>query len=157
MKKRMKMIAGMLALTVSLCMTPANNVNAMAETWDEPVVVLTTESDESTGEMVLQTKGQYLQRGISNISEVGLGKISVGGTTIAQQVVDTIKISVMVEKYVDGKWVSYTSWSATDHNTYKVSTNKTLIVPRGTYYRVYCVHSANSEVGQSDTSGVYVD
>lgn len=154
MKKRI--VTAMLALVMGISVIPVNTVKAEAEPVVESVSVL-SEADESVGEMIMETRGQYLQKGISSIAEVGLGKISVGGTTIAQRVVDELKVSVMVEKYVDGVWKSYTSWSATAYNTYKVSSDKILTVPRGTYYRVRCIHSANSEGGNSNTSGVYVD
>lgn len=141
--------AVLLSLTVS---GGAGEVKAATNVQD---ISATEESKLSEG--IVQPRGQYLQKGISSIGEIGKGKIKVVGTTIAQQVVSKIKVSVMVERQVSGNWVSYTSWNASDTNTYSLTTSKTLIVPRGYYYRVRSVHSANTDVGDSNTSAIYVD
>ena len=108
-------------------------------------------------EGIVQPKGRYSEKGVSTIAQVGSGKIKVSGTTIAQKLVKDIKISVMVERKVGNDWLSYTSWNASDTNAYALTTSKTMIVPRGYYYRVRCVHSANTDVGDSNTSAIYVD
>ena len=108
-------------------------------------------------EGIIEPRGQYLQSGSSSIGEIGKGKIKVVGKTIAQQVVSKIKVSVMVERKVGNDWLSYTSWNASDTNSYFITTSKTLIVPRGYYYRVRCVHSANTDVSDSNTNAIYVD
>lgn len=114
--------------------------------------------EENTfSEGVIEPRGQYLQKGISSLGKIGKGKIKVSGTTIAQKTVSDIKVSVMIEREVKGKWLSYTSWRASDKNTHSLTSSKILKVPRGYYYRVRSVHSANSDVGDSNTSAVYVD
>ena len=118
-------------------------------------VSVTEECKLSEG--IVQPKGQYLQKGISSIGQVGSGKIKVSGTTIAQKVVSKIKISVMVERKVGNDWLSYTSWNASDTNSYFITTSKTMVVPKGYYYRVRCVHSANTDAGHSNTNAIYVD
>ncbi len=138
-------------------MIPAEKVRAAEETITIDDTVLLEDVEESIGEMIEQTKGQYLQTGSSKIVRAGVGKIAVGGTTIAQRQVSQIKVSVMVERLLNGKWASYTSWSASKTNAYSVSTSKTLTVPRGYYYRVRSIHNANSDIGNSNTSGLYVE
>lgn len=115
----------------------------------------TEESKLSEG--LIQPRGQYLQSGSSSIGQIGSGKIKVSGTTIAQKLVSNIKVSVMVERKVGNDWLSYTSWSASDTNVYALTTSKTLTVPKGYYYRVRSVHSANTDAGHSNTSAIYVD
>lgn len=157
MKKKLLSIIGVLSLVVSMGVAPMNQVKAAEP---ETVIVdgsILLDTAESTGETEVQTRGTYLQKGISSIGEVGTGKIKVGGTTIAQKVVSTIKISVAVERLVNGRWERYTSWSASDSNTYSLTTSKTLTVPRGYYYRVCCTHSANSDISNSNTSGILID
>lgn len=142
-------VAVLLSLTVS---GGAGEVKAAAN-------VQTTSATEEyeLSEGIVQPKGQYLQTGSSSIGEIGKGKIKVSGTTVAQKVVSKIKISVMVERQVKGDWVSYTSWNASDTNTHFLTTSRTLTVPRGYYYRVRSVHSANTDAGHSNTSAIYVD
>ena len=136
---------------------PAEQAKAAEEIITIDDSVLLEDAEESIGEMGSQTKGQYLQSGSSRIVKSGTGKITVGGTTIAQRQVSKIKVSVMVERLLDGKWASYTSWSASKTNAYSVSTSKTLTVPRGYYYRVRSIHNANSDIGNSNTNALYVE
>lgn len=119
--------------------------------------VLLDDMEESVGEMIPITKGQYLQNGRSSIGKIGTGKIKVSATTNAQQQVATIKAAVVVERLVNGSWLSYTSWTASRTNAYYLTTSKELVVPRGYYYRVRTLHVANSDIGSSNTDALYVN
>lgn len=114
------------------------------------------EVKEKVGYTTIQTRGVYLQSGSSKISWYGDGKITVGGITRAQKLVDTISINVNVERYKDGAWRQYTSWTVTEHNKISLNTSKTISVPKGYYYRVKSVHYANTDVSSSATGGLYV-
>lgn len=102
------------------------------------------------------SRGIYLKSGSSNIVRAGTGKISAGGNTVGQKTVSKITVDVTVERLVNGKWGYYTSWTATNYNSIYVSSSKTLSVPTGYYYRVYCTHYANSDVSGSYTDGIYI-
>lgn len=117
---------------------------------------VTTESS-STGTAGSLTRGIYLKSGSSSITETGNCKISAGGNTVGQKIVDKISIGVKVQRKVNGSWVIYTTWSAVNTNSAYVSTTKTLSVPSGYYYRVYCDHTANSDGSSSSTSGIWID
>lgn len=112
--------------------------------------------EESEGAALLKTKGIYLGSGLSSIKKMGTGKIAAGGNTIGQTTVDKISITVEVQRLVDGRWKTYTMWSATNYCAPSVSTSKVLNVPTGYYYRVYCIHSANSDSSGSFTNGIYI-
>lgn len=114
------------------------------------------ESNEQIGYTTIQTRGVYLQSGYSRISKVGDGKITAGGNTTAQKVVSEISINVNVERKVNGYWEHYTSWTTTKSNAIALNSSKTLSVPKGYYYRVKCVHYANSDVSSSITGGLYI-
>lgn len=156
---RKKIVAMVMAASLAIGifpMIPAESVRA-EEIITVDGSVLLDDAEESVGEMDLQTKGQYLQSGSSKIVRAGVGKIAVGGTTIAQKTVSTIKVTVIIEQLVNGSWLRYTSWSESKTNTYSVSTAKTLTVPRGYYYRVRSIHNANSDRGHSNTGALYVE
>lgn len=146
-KKVEKMVSFLLAmvLTLGLSLSVSGQMVKAAE-----------ELQEEVGYTDIQTRGIYLQSGSSKISKAGSGKITVGGVTRAQKVVDTVSINVNVERKVNGDWEQYTSWTVTKKNTVYVTTSKTLSVPKGYYYRVKSVHYANSDVSSSGTSGLYV-
>lgn len=114
------------------------------------------ESAEQIGYITVQPRGVYLQSGFSKISKAGTGKITAGGNTTAQKLVSEVSINVNVERKVDGSWRHYTSWTSTKNNAIAVTSYKTLTVQKGYYYRVKCVHYANSDVSSSYTNGVYI-
>ncbi len=147
-----------IAITVAavlLSLTVSGGAGEVKAATNVQNISATEESKLSEG--LIQPRGQYLQSGSSSIGQIGSGKIKVSGTTIAQKVVSNIKVSVMVERQVKGDWVSYTSWNASDTNSYFITTSKTLTVPKGYYYRVRSVHSANTDAGHSNTNAIYVD
>lgn len=115
-----------------------------------------TNDDSSEVTVGSMTRGIYLKSGSSTITKAGTGKIAAGGNTVAQKTVDKIALTVRVERLVNGKWLSYSSWSTTKYNTVYVSSSKTLTVPTGYYYRVCCIHHANSDVSDSYTDGIYI-
>ena len=133
--------------------------NMTVQAADEPECVdgsylLNDESSESTvGSM---SRGIYLKSGSSTVTKAGAGKVAAGGTTLAQKTVSKVSLTVIVERLVNGKWVSYSSWSVTNYNTSYISSSKTLTVPTGYYYRVCCIHHANSDVSDSYTNGIYI-
>lgn len=156
-KKIVSMIVAISLATGIFTMIPAEQVKAAEEIVTVDGSVLLENAEESIGEMIMQTKGEFLQSGSSRIVKTGTGKITVGGTTIAQSKVSTIQVSVIVERLVNGSWLRYTSWSAAKTSAYSVSTSKTLTVPRGYYYRVRSIHNANSDRGHSNTNALYVE
>lgn len=156
-KKLVSMIVAISLATGIFAMIPAEQAKAAEEIITVDGSALLEDAEESIGNMIVQTKGQYLQSGSSSIGKIGAGKIKVSATTIAQQKVDKIKVSVIVERLVNGSWLRYTSWSASKTNAYFLTSAKELTVPRGYYYRVRSIHNANSDIGNSNTSGLYVE
>lgn len=115
-----------------------------------------TYGEESEGSAISKTKGIYLGSGTSKIKKTGEGQIAAGGNTCGQTTIDKISITVEVQKLVNGKWQTYTTWSVTEYGVPIVTTSKVLNVPKGYYYRVYCTHHANSDVSGSFTNGIYI-
>lgn len=147
-------LAGVMVCTLALGTTNVAKAN------DEPIIVDGSEltNDESSVVTVeALTRGIYLKSGSSSLVDKGNGKIAAGGDTIGQTKVDSISVYVRVQQLLDGKWVAYTYWSASDTDAYYVSTSKVLTVEKGYYYRTYCTHRADSDVSGSYTSGIYID
>lgn len=152
----MKNLRGMLIGTLVLACGFFNfhsNVNAQ----NEQTGSVLTKEEQAEGSLEFQTKGQYLQEGQTIIGNAGKGKINVGGNTTAQKIVNEVKIAVIVEQYNNGSWSQVYTWREAAYNTIFVSTSKTLNVPRGYYYRARGIHSANTDVGNSFTNGIWID
>jgi hypothetical protein len=151
MKNFKKMLSAILILT---CGFVSFNINANAQ--NEKMESILTEGDKAEGILEFQTKGQYLQEGQTIIGNAGKGKVNAGGNTTAQKVVDEVKIAVIIEQYNNGSWSQVYTWREVAYNDYVVSTSKTLEVPRGYYYRARGIHSANTDVGNSFTNGIWM-
>lgn len=110
----------------------------------------------SRAEGFIGMKGRYLQDGSTVIGNAGVGKIVAGGDTVAQMVVDKVQVAVIVEQYNNGAWSQVYSWRESAVNAYTVSTSKNLTVPRGYYYRARGIHSANTDIANSFTDGIWI-
>lgn len=115
--------------------------------------------DESVGYTEKIMRGEDLLTGYSKCVNLGPGKVYVGGTTLAAHTVNEVGAAVSVErtKDADHQWEGVTAWQKYNENADRVSTNKTLDVEGGYYYRVVCVHWANEDMSSSYTDGVYIE
>ncbi|MCF2554701.1 hypothetical protein JQM65_05845 [Faecalicatena contorta] len=116
-------------------------------------------TDESIGYATGRTRGEDLMTGYSKVVRLGPGKLYAGGTTIAAHTVERVGVAVIVERAQEGaeEWDYYADWSKFNENTDRVSSNRTLDVEGGYYYRVRCTHSANFDVSSSFTDGVFIE
>lgn len=157
MKRKRMLSMFMVAMMIEALMFNTSSYKTLAEgdaTYEEDDV--TTESS-SEGTATPLTRGIYLKSGSSSIADAGNSKITASGDTVAQKVVNKIYVGVRVQRKEDGKWAAYTSWSEVKYNTLYVSTTKTFKVPGGYYYRVYSDHTANSDISDSYTNGIWID
>lgn len=115
-----------------------------------------TQDNASEVKVDILTRGAYLKSGSSSIVKAGTGKVTAGGTTVAQSIVSTLGITVRVERLVNGSWQVYTSWSDSRNNAALVTSSKTVSVPSGYYYRTHCFHSANSDASGSYSNGIWI-
>ncbi|MBM6969806.1 hypothetical protein H6A17_01885 [Mordavella massiliensis] len=132
-----------------------------AQAADEPVLdgSKLIRDKESIGYDNKIARGVDLLAGYSKIVCLGPEKIYAGGTTLATENVERVKIAVVVERAQEGDtaWSYYDSWQKESKNTDRVGSNRMLEVEGGYYYRVQCTHSANDDVSSSFTNGVYVE
>ena len=158
MKKRL--LSGCLATVLTLCMLLSATCFAEAES-GEPMLdgSKLTRNESSVGYDTKITRGEYLFTGYSKIVVLGPGKIYAGGATVATEDVDSVMISVIIERTIDEDtpWERYDGWMKENENTDRVNSTKMLEVEGGYYYRVRCIHSANDDVSSSFTDGVYVE
>lgn len=115
-----------------------------------------TDDDSSEVTVGAKTRGIYLKSGSSTLTREAAGKLTAGGNTVGQIVVSKIAVNVNIQRLVNGSWQQYDSWTTTNYNSAYVSSSKTKYVPTGYYYRVCCNHSANSDVSDSFTDGLYI-
>lgn len=116
-------------------------------------------TDESIGYDTKITRGEDLMAGYSKSVRLGPGQLYAGGTTIAAHTVDEVGVAVIVERAQEGdeEWSYYDSWQKFNENADRVSSNRTLDVEGGYYYRVRSTHSAGSDMSSSFTDGVFIE
>ncbi len=158
MRKRALSVCCTFLLVIGMLLTSANNALAASE---DPILdgSYLTHDEESIGYATPLTRGVDLLVGYSKCVRLGPGKIYAGGTTIAEHNVDSIRVSVIIERAQEGdtSWTYYDNWYKKNENTDRVSSNRTLYVEGGYYYRVRSTHSANHDLGESSTNGVYIE
>ena len=158
MKKRF--VRMLCSLIVMMALTASTWVEAKASD-NLPMLdgsYLTRET-ESIGTAVLTTRGADLQTGYSKLVKIGPGRIYAGGVTIAEHTVESVQVTVMVEKTSgeDDIWYVVESWHAESNNADSVNTSRMIDVEGGYYYRVRCIHSAGGDMSDSFTQGIFVE
>lgn len=158
MKQRLLSFSCMLLLMISLLSVVAIDSQASEEMYMIDGSYL-THDDESTGYDTKITRGEYLLTGYSKCVRLGPGELYAGGTTIAAHKVDEVGLTVCIERAQKGddRWAGYAAWQKYSQNVDRVSANKFLEVEGGYYYRVRCIHSANSDMSSSFTNGIYIE
>ena len=106
-------------------------------------------------------RGSYLSHGTGRITSAGTGSVTVTGSTSAYQTVDTIKVTLYLQRLESGSWVTIaTLGPKSKYNANYVSNSKTYSVARGYYYRVTGGHTViengTSEAITSATNGIKV-
>ena len=156
MKKKILSLCCALLLTAGLFGISYGEVRA-----EQPMIdgSYLTHEEEAVGSNVGVTRGEYLLTGYSKVVRLGPGLLYAGGSTIAAEIVDEVGIAVMVERAQlgDTEWQYYDSWQKFNQNTDKVSDNRRMVVEGDYYYRVKCIHSANSDMSSSFTDGVFIE
>ena len=155
-------ISTICAISMLICLLLSTSTGMSAEaSGNRPMLdgsYLTNET-ESTGTDTKITRGVNLQVGYSKLRKLSAGVIYAGGTTIGQHTCKSIQITVIVEraKWEDKEWEYVTSWHKENTDADLVSTSKKLEVEGDWYYRVRCVHSADGDMSDSATDGLYVE
>lgn len=151
MEKKFIFILSLIFLSFNV-VSLGNQVNA-AEKIDGSYLL--ENEDESIGATTQITRGKFLQSGNSRLAKAGDGLVAAGGATMAQMDVEDISIAVELQILKGGKWTTVETWSESKKNTSLVTSSKILEVEPG-YYRVKCLHSANSEASSSFTNGLSI-
>ena len=147
MKKKVLMFFTAVSILVSMNLINATDVQASSKL---------TEDITAEGSTSEHARGQYLMEGTTTIRNAGKGTVAAGGDTTAQRIVDKVQVAVIVEQYNNGSWSQVYTWRETAYNTAIASTSKVLNVPRGYYYRARGIHSANTDIANSFTNGIWM-
>lgn len=158
MRRKMISMCCALVLTLGLGLSSMQSVKAAST---DPILdgSYLTHDDESIGYDTKITRGEDLLTGYSKCVRMGAGEIYAGGTTIAAHTVDSVQVAVVIERAQadDDCWYLYDFWQKENLNSDRVSSNRTLEVEGGYYYRARCTHYANGDMSSSFTDGVYVE
>lgn len=116
-----------------------------------------TDDQEAEETVYSRLKGVFLAHGKCKIQNEGNHMITVTGSTTCYVVCDEVKVSLVVERLVDGHWGAYKAiGTKTAYNNHAVSKLKQLTVPGGYYYRVVSDHVA-IEGDKVETLGTATD
>ena len=164
---RRKILSTVCTLIIMVSMMTINltNVNAANNEKIDGSSLTTEESSRGTTSSNIMTRGEHLMDGECSITKAGRGRIYVYAATTANHEVDYVSTIIYVDRYNETTkdWGQIDSWQVEDLDTYYVSTNKTITVERGYYYRVHADHVAGMKAQQpydeatSFTDGIWID
>lgn len=165
MKRKILSTICTLIIMLSMFMITLTDTKAANNVKIDGSLLTTEESSKGTTNSGITTRGAHLMDGECSITKAGRGRIYVYAATTANHDVDYVSTVIYVDRYNEetGKWGQIDVWEAEDFNTYYISTNKTLTVARGYYYRVHADHVAGMKAQQpydeatSFTDGIWID
>lgn len=115
-----------------------------------------TMDEESSVTAYSLTRGVYLLEGTATITKPFTGWAGCFGTTTAHTAVYKIGVSVVLQEYVSGSWVSVDGWTVYEYDDYYISSYKAIQVDGGTYYRVKTSHYAATDSTMIATNGIWI-
>lgn len=156
---RKRVVSGICALVLMFGLMMSTGLDTKASD-NRPVLDgshLTNET-ESIGTATKITRGVHLQIGYSKLRVLEPGVIFVGGTTIGEHTCESIQVAVIVQraKWEDEEWETVATFHKENTNADLVSIREKLEVEGDWYYRVKCIHSADGDMSDSVTDGLYV-
>ena len=123
--------------------------------------LLTTDSVVEDTALIL-TRGNILNSGSAQLSNMGDRKLGIAGSTICHVYCDTVICNMYLEQLNEetGVWNSYENWNASDTNVYQLIACYEYKVEGGHWYRVGGGHSAikngTTESVTTTTNGIYI-
>ncbi len=161
---RIKKLKTLLSVLMLFCML-LNCMNVMAADEHLGEIVdgsVLTDDQKAESTVDSRLRGVFLAHGMCGIQNDGNHKITVNGSTDCYVTCDKVKLTLGVERLVDGSWKSYKIiGTKTAYNNYTVSKVKQLTVEGGYYYRVKSAHVAiegdTVETLGGETNGIWVN
>lgn len=159
-------VLAVMCLAIGVTVTAESVIN---EDGIENIVYSDKNSSEAIAELKLtgvinpgiSLYGQYLSYGTSALKNLGAGQVNFYGDTVCYRESDVVVVALTLQRLVSGYWRSYSTITGTAYNTFATSTGTTITVPKGYYYRVKGVHTAQkgSTVDSTTTytDGVYIN
>lgn len=103
---------------------------------------------------------ENISAGLCKIVNYENGTVNISGSTSTFSNVEQIGLTLNLQYYSSGKWVTLTTYNYNKYLTNYVSGGRTVSVSGGYNYRVYAQHTAfdgiSNESGQSYSSTIYV-
>lgn len=105
-----------------------------------------------------KVRGSILQKGYIKIENCGNGKLSIFGYTIAHRNVNTVKVTITLQRQVGSLWQKVTSWTGSKSNNYYVDKSVNYYTTKGYNYRLvgehYAQNGSTTEKENSVTTGI---
>ena len=148
-----KSLSMLLLLTIMLIISISSSALATNETYDEDVIeeiaINTNDNDIMPLRYgIISTVGAYLY--IDNNTAFCTGSV------VTQEIVASIQITMTLQKYSGGDWITYAQWSKTAYNTQDFDLQKNTSVDNGSY-RLYVSAKATPYEGNQETQSAISD
>ncbi len=127
---------------------------------DTEIATYTVTADTETGTTVNiypRLRGTHLLVGNGAISKGDPGRIIISASTTAHHTVPYIKVSMTLQRFVNGGWYELSTYSNTSYNIYYVSVGRDVNVGTGGYYyRIKTYHNAYGESCTAYSKAIFI-
>ena len=164
--KREKRIGAFFLMLIMMCTMLFSTVQVSAGVEDAGLVfdgsLLTTDSVVEDTTSIL-TRGNILNSGTAQLSNMGDRKLGIAGSTACHVVCDTVICNMYLEQLDEetGIWNSYESWNSSNTNVYSNTVCYEYEVEGGHWYRLggghIAIKGSTIESTTTMTDGIWVE
>ena len=144
MKKAL--VTVLLTLSLVLALSSA----ALADIWNSDESIIENISSDTDADDIMPLRYGLIHTIVASLV-IENNIADCGAEVKTQEVVDSIQITMTLQKYSGGDWITYAQWSKTRYNTNIFSFTKEIAVDNGSY-RVYVVSTATPYDGNPETA-----
>lgn len=125
--------------------------------------VVTTKGSSNHAEDISYSvlRGNNLNYGISDITQISSGEINVTGKTQCHRICDEVYLYMYLEQKDGNSYYTYKSWNYSTTDATHITKSLNVLVPRGHYYRLRGNHvvyeGGTRESISTITDGIWVD
>lgn len=151
------LIIGALIMNISVFNVYADGLDDLGKVVDGSV--LTNQSTSKDVQPAL-TRGNYLNQGTAQITNLGGGKVNAYGATLCHVTCDRITLSITLQRYSGGYWNNVETYEYSANNSSSLARSVNVSVAKGYYYRVKGLSTAKKgstvESHMPITDGIWI-
>lgn len=158
--KMYKKLKKAICISTIIGIVGTNNIVSASSILDT-VQATETEAKSSDDISYSLLRGNNLNYGEANITQLSSGEINITGATQCHRVCDEVYLELYLEQKSGNSYYTYKNWDYSTTDATRFSKSLNVLVPRGHYYRLRGYHAVieggTRESTTTCTQGIWVD